>query len=231
MMLPLSLTLEEAIDFDTLGIFGAWSALSYVLPWYDQSAPPQPSATQLDDLLRANYGSRWVSPLVRMYMKRYEENPLGLTGTKALAAVVYAKLYDRLKKLYAAMSAEYDPISNYDMTETSSDTTMHSGSDTTTTKPAEFTQTTTDKASGLDSTGDGAETNWSETELQQGTHEGESKLTHGHREEARHTLTRRGNIGVTTSQQMQLSSIELYGMGDYWEKAVLAVVEELTLPI
>ena len=47
MTIPPLTTLDEAIDFDALGIFGAWSALSYVMPWADNDNPPQPTATLL----------------------------------------------------------------------------------------------------------------------------------------------------------------------------------------
>lgn len=230
MTIPPLTTLDEAIDFDTLGIFGAWSALSYTMPWADTDNPPQPTATHLDDMLRTEYGDRYINGLTRLYIKRADVMPLDAPGVKALAQLCYTRLYGTLRKLYLAMLTEYNPLNNYDMLETETNGKMRSGTDTTTTTPAEYTQTTTDKASGLDSTGDGADTNWSQTGVLQGTNPGSSAITYGSREDGGHTLTRSGNIGVQTSQEMEGKSIDLFARGDYWEKVVQAVAEVITIP-
>lgn len=230
MTIPPLTTLDEAIDFDVLGIFGAWSALGYPMPWADNNNPPQPTATHLDDLLRTEYGDRYINGLTRLYIKRADVMPLDAPGVKALAQVCYTKTYEALRKLYLAMCTEYNPLQNYDMTETETNGKMRSGTDTTTTTPAEYTQTTTDKVSGLDSSGDGAESNWSQTGVTQGTNPGSAATTYGSREDGGHTLTRSGNIGVQTSQEMEVKSIDLFARGDYWDKVIFAVAEVITIP-
>ena len=230
MMIPPLTTLEEAIDFDTLGIFGAWAALAYPLPWADNDNPPQPTATHLDDMLRAEYGDRYINGLTRLYIKRADVMPLDVPGVKALAQLCYTRLYGTLRKLYLAMLTDYNPLQNYDMTETETNGKMRSGTDTTTTTPAEYTQTTTEKVSGLDSTGTGADSSWTQTAVAPGTNPGSAATTYGSREDGGHTLTRSGNIGVQTSQEMEGKSIDLFGRGDYWEKVVQAVAEVITIP-
>ena len=230
MTIPPLTTLDEAIDFDVMGIFGAWAVLGYTLPWADNSNPPQPTATHLDDLLRTEYGDRYINGLTRLYIKRADVMPLDAPGVKALAQVCHTKTYATLRKLYLAMCTEYNPLQNYDMTETETNGRSHTGTDTTTTAPAEYTQTTTDKASGLDSSGDGAETNWSQTSVSQGTTPGSASTTYNSREDGGHTLTRTGNIGVQTSQEMEGKSIDLFFRGDYWDKVLQAVAEVITIP-
>ena len=82
-----------------------------------------------------------------------------------------------LNGLYASTLFEYDPISNYDMLEESEDT-----------DEAETSGSSTESSTSFDSTAQ-KETGMTESS-------GESSNTNTH------TLTRKGNIGVTTSQQM-----------------------------
>ena len=150
-----------------------------------------------------------------------------------------------LDKALKALDADYDPISNYDMTEAGADgerkakttnTTTPHGKITTETEITGTMQTdTTLFKSGLDSSGDGVQTDKSstvetptsrktttDTSYAAGT---DSVITQqsdndktataagttltGLDTGREHILTRKGNIGVTTSQQMIQSEIEL----------------------
>lgn len=150
-----------------------------------------------------------------------------------------------LKRQYDAAAAVYDPLHNYDMVEQGADG-ERTGTQTTTITPhgkitqtAEESGTYTDTSraykSGVDSTGDGVQTDkiesthtptnhktTTETIYAAGT-DSQTAVTHTHDQTAtadghtitgadraqEHYLTRSGNIGVTTSQQMLLSEIQL----------------------
>lgn len=82
-----------------------------------------------------------------------------------------------LNGLYASTLFEYDPISNYDMLEESEDTDEAETSGSSTESSTSFDSTTQKDTGKTISSGESSNTNT-------------------------HTLTRKGNIGVTTSQQM-----------------------------
>lgn len=82
-----------------------------------------------------------------------------------------------LNGLYASTLFDYDPISNYDMKEDSEDSDEASSSGSSTESSTSFDSTTQKETGMTESSGESSNTNT-------------------------HTLTRKGNIGVTTSQQM-----------------------------
>lgn len=134
-----------------------------------------------------------------------------------------ARMGTNLLRAYNALYASYDPISNYDMVEQAADGDRKDKN----TRESEPTGTTTvtvqNSAAGVDSVGAGANTDHSE----QTTSYDNAKLTDtetptntmtmdfdgsthtGYHEAREHYLKRSGNIGVTTSQQMIQSEIEL----------------------
>ena len=160
--------------------------------------------------------------------------------------VLYNNLYkDDLDRALAALYSSYDPISNYDMIEEGADgerrakmtdtTTPHGKITTDVTLSGTLQTDTTLYKSGVDSSGDGVQTDKSttvetpttrktttETSYQTGT---DSVITHqsdndksataagttltGLDTGREHVLSRKGNIGVTTSQQMISSELEL----------------------
>ena len=108
-------------------------------------------------------------------------------------------------RIYKASLLEYNPIENYDRqeTETITGTQAHSGKDTTTnTGTSSGSGSDTNKIAGFDSNTlvdhDSSSTTASSTAS------GTTELTHGEQIADSHTKTSRirGNIGVTTSQQM-----------------------------
>lgn len=150
-----------------------------------------------------------------------------------------------LGKAYAAMDATYDPLSNYDMVEQAADgrrvakKTQESTPTGSTTVAITHTgsETTTDTTyqAGVDSTGDGVQTDKQVTkrdpsalsDTQTTSYAAGTKTTvtdqsqndqsasadgytlTGLDQATEHVLTRKGNIGVTTSQQMAMSELEL----------------------
>lgn len=108
-------------------------------------------------------------------------------------------------RIYKASLLEYDPIENYDRqeTETITGTQAHSGKDTTTnTSTSSGSGSDTNKIAGFDTTT--LVDHDSSTSTASSTASGTTELTHGEQIADSHSKTSRirGNIGVTTSQQM-----------------------------
>lgn len=124
-----------------------------------------------------------------------------------------------LKRAYDALRAQYNPIENYDMTETQAEGVKRDSDTDTVTPSGTTTNTTTADRWGYDSR-DGVPVD-SATSVQsyQGYHVDTEKthdntlsgedLTGSYNEVREHTLSRSGNIGVTTAQQMITAELEL----------------------
>lgn len=128
-----------------------------------------------------------------------------------------AETIEQLYRAWTALQAEYDPISNYDMTETAADgKRLDKSTDTTTPSGGTETATKTYRA-GLNSVDDGVQADYidskttplddTQTETvtehdntQSMTFDGTTKT--GYHEASEHYLKRSGNIGVTTAAQM-----------------------------
>lgn len=155
------------------------------------------------------------------------------TALNAVIPTITYKIYaNAWGRLYAALTAEYNPIDNYNMHERGTDTrgntgtqsseTTHEHSDTETPDLTRTSNGTNDSSGGLygfnsvNSVPSDATTGKStSTDKQSGTvsrtgNESTSNTrTDNLTETTEHTFTREGNIGVTTSQQMIESEIEL----------------------
>lgn len=132
-----------------------------------------------------------------------------------------SRMGENLLRAYQALYAEYDPISNYDMTEQGADGKKIDKTTVETTPTGTTTNTSELSRAGLDSStpvlSDKTETTTSFDEAKTTTTDtpdntltaafGDDTLT-GH-EVTEHRLSRSGNIGVTTSQQMIGSELEL----------------------
>lgn len=148
----------------------------------------------------------------------------------------------KYKKLIVVIKAEYNPIDNYNMSETSDDirtpdlvatlngTATASGSvknnqtRTTSDNPDGYTETSINSVNPYDNTGmrdesqnittqtgtrETIESYSGEADTTDSTSTSETTTTQKGTETLSHTLSRKGNIGVTTSQQMLESEITL----------------------
>lgn len=124
-----------------------------------------------------------------------------------------------LKRAYDALNAQYNPIENYDMTETQADGVKRDADTDTTTPTGTTTTTTTADRWGYDSENGVPVDSATAVQSYQGYHV-DTEKTHGntlqgedlsgsYNEVREHTLSRSGNIGVTTAQQMIASELEL----------------------
>lgn len=213
--------------FEGDGIFTDMQALD--VPWKDEDI-----AENLDILYANHSGDRPISKLV---YKHLENGIVSALGRSVIALSVLIMYKTQWERLYSVLSAEYSPISNYDMVETESgtnevsrasesrDTRTETGtrtvSDTGTVSDSGTNSTDTgvfgfnstedvpsDTASGTNSNQETRNLTRTETpnisEVETGTDSGTESGEHSR------TLTRRGNIGVTTSQQLLQSEIELW---------------------
>lgn len=125
-----------------------------------------------------------------------------------LATLIFQKYLDKWNRLANALFADYNPIENYNMSETGTrDKTTSVDTDMTTSSETESTDTS--KYSGFNS-GDSFN-NVTESDHNGSVEQTTSGLSTKNKQidDEDTTLTRSGNIGVTTSQQMIESEIEL----------------------
>lgn len=187
------------------GIFqnlGSW------VPWAND-ADVDPASLDLDYFgLRSGY--RTPSPLVQKMAPAYPKQ-LDAVQIGRLVALIKSKFGYNWQKLWDAMQTPYNPLENYDMNE-SGDSGLRRDSKITTTGE-----------DGIAALGTTSYTNIAKSVA---TTEGEAVYNN---EIGAHTLRRHGNIGVTTSQQMMQSEIELRRT-HYFDIIMSDVDSILTIP-
>lgn len=118
------------------------------------------------------------------YLAAYLQDLTKEEITQRVVNYVNSMVYE-FDTLYHSTTAEYDPISNYDMTETGRDETRSNASGDTTSYSTTYDDSSTERETGKTSTSG----NTADTLI--------------------HSLQRSGNIGVTTSQQMLQSERDI----------------------
>ena len=266
------------------GIFKALSLLD--VPWRNDT-----DDTALDLEYFGNIsGQKTISPLIDRLLGT--NTTLTNENITTLASVIYNMFGRNWTELYATLSYEYDPISNYDMTETesssgtTSDTLTHTGTQSTThtgtqntthtgTQTATHTGTvqnsdnqivngsgngtTSDNVYGFNSADAVGDTTSENTTTNENTAQGSSTQTNnltdgrtdnltdertdnltdgrtdnlmdtgsGSHTDTR-TLTRSGNIGITTSQMMIQSQRDLWLWNFFYTVVFPDVDKVLTL--
>lgn len=210
------------------GIFTDLNAFS--VPW---KTGEETDADLIKNLNMAYHGShsgdKNISPIVHKFLTSEDAE----TRTK-LAGIIYTMFGDKWSKLWDAFNTEYNPLNNYDMveTETPAETThtITPAETTETITPAETTMetkpakvVTENEISAFNSSGyeDSAKTTAAGDVNDKGTdvftvdESGVNKIevdaagTDVFTVQNERTLTRSGNIGVTSSQQLLQSEIEL----------------------
>lgn len=194
------------------GIFSILEDL-FPMPWADRQGE-----LELDLDYFGLHGNREISPIVKSLLNDDGE----LTdGNKArLARIIYNRFGVQWGKLYNTLSLEYNPISNYDMTETE-----HIDDEI-----GRRNQLTNDTKSTTDNDTYGFNSITpipnDRIRLSSGvTTNGEEKTDRG----TDRRLTRSGNIGVTTSQQMLQSERDIW-LWDFFKTVYNNVNEVLTIP-
>lgn len=213
------------------------------------SIPWNASNETLDSDYIINHSStKCISPLVKFYLAKDATETLTAARLLDLARICWNRYGVQWAKRYATLSLEYDPIENYSMTETETE----SGTNTGTVTESGTNSGTKTRTSESETTGealgsvfafdqpDPAIDTPSEKQTSENTTSGtESDTESGSRSETRtdnlaHSITRQhtrsGNIGVTTAQQMIESELKLWEY-DFFETVYSDLDEILTIPI
>lgn len=132
----------------------------------------------LDNMTALDY--RIYDCFSEKYIAEYIQDLTADQITQRVVRYINSLVYE-LDTLYASTQQEYNPISNYDMSETGRDETRSNASGDTTSYSTTYDDSSTERETGKTSTSG----NTADTVI--------------------HSLQRSGNIGVTTSQQMLLS--------------------------
>ena len=207
---------------DSQGIFSQIMT-AHEVPWAEDE-------TITGDLLDFEYmlnqsGDKIISPAV---CKSLTDGELTTADFNKLCDVAFMMYGKRWARLWEILTAEFNPLNNYDMSETKyidhghvetnsgTDTTNRTGTDTVThTGDTESEVSAFNSGSYQDSTKDTQNT----TDLD--TRNMSDALVHGHiltnSGRDTETLTRSGNIGVTTSQQMAQSSLDLWKWNYFYD--------------
>lgn len=166
--------------------------------------------TESNSLLDIDYVYRWsgyksISPLVAHLLS--DDGTMSETGYNTLAGIVWSHFGTPWTKKYNALMTQYAPLENYDMVEEEDnsivdDATTHITGDATN----NVTSTTGSRSVyGYNSSSPVP------SESDSGSTSTDTDMTTDYDNERTidRTLTRHGNIGVTTSQQMLQSELEL----------------------
>lgn len=235
--------------FPTWMLGAIFTALNeYDVPWKDEDI-----AILLDYEYFGNFsGDKLVSPLIEKMLDSYSSDTeeLSTEDINILAQIIFTIYSVNWSKLYATLSLEYDPIENYSMHEVmeNDETVTEYGKDTTRTDNLSHTKTGTEldrpnlsntknvsvygfnssSAVPSDSESDSATgTDTTEYNIQEGNTGTVRNLDSGSDTQTRnYTLTRAGNIGVTTAQQMIESERNLW-LWNFFRDVVFPNVDEV----
>lgn len=160
------------------------------------------------DYYLSHSGDKYISPFVE---RLYNDGKTASEISSYVASICYNRFSEKWKKIYSALMTEYKPLENYSMEEIrtpdlTDEDTENVGSEITT----ERTTNASNKYKGFNADEpvtinetDGEES--STTSGAKAKNETSRTSTHTGTE----TLTRAGNIGVTTSQQMLESEFKV----------------------
>lgn len=237
----MKITLND-IFTDWLSGVGIFSYLTTAatggLPW-TMSA----SAADLD--YHGNYsGDKLAAPLL-IKMLKADSGTVSEAHKAQLASIIYQRFIDNWTKRWEALQLSYEPLENYSMTETEDIEGTNTGtvgniSSLTGSGSRNNTQTTEVESNksvyGFDSATaspsedqtDSGEVTDAETttESQSGSNTRTDNLAHT----IERVLTRSGNIGVTTSQQMLQSELEIRAY-DFIVSVYKDIDSVLTIPV
>lgn len=161
----------------------------------------------LDNMyLTQHSGSKYPSIVVQRMMKIYNDDVDDAMNN--IAETLVQKFAEKWDKLYSAITTNYKPLENYDMEQTETPDITH-----TKTTQTETVTSITDDVTGNDVYGFNSSSPVPNNKV---TRNGTSTVSNDpdnnvetNTESGTRGLTRHGNIGVTTSQQMLQSEIDL----------------------
>ena len=164
------------------------------------------------DYFGGHSADKYVSPL---FQKTYDftrdaESPFNALNSR-LAQIIYNRFAVKWKKIYDALMTEYNPLENYSMEEIrtpdlTTDETQNEKTDVTTER--ETSATNSYKGFNADDPVEVNKTDGDETTTTTGA-KADNEISKKIEQTGTETLTRSGNIGVTTSQQMLESEFKV----------------------
>ena len=225
--------LKRLSDCFPTGTFTGFLASMTDAPWASgEYAASSDDIDRLDVLYVFQHsGNKYVVPLMKMFLN--ENGKLTDTSLPEAADMALALWKKKWTALWEVANAEYNPIENYNMTEnetvtptgSETETDAMTGTDTTRTQGTAANNETANSVYGFNSTDPvPASVTSQKSDYSAGTtfgHTNTRTKTFTNRETERE-LTRAGNIGVQTTQDMLMKSIEL-ARWNFW----LQVFEDL----
>ena len=203
------------------GIFQKIENLAGVtIPWSEDNA-----------LLDIDFVYRWsgyksISPLVKHLLG--SNATMDSAGYNTLAGIIWAYYGEAWTRKYEALTAEYDPLKNYDMVESENEhivddaTTGVTGSSANNSTTVNSTHNVYGYNSSSASPSESDSATTSQNTDMTTDYDNDRTISRG--------LRRSGNIGVTTSQQMIQSTLELYAYR-FFEEVYKDVDRIVSLPI
>lgn len=176
--------------------------------------------------LNGHSGGKPAAPLMQMYLDS-ETGKMTSTTVAEAAAMALAIWKQKWTRLWEVFIAEYNPIENYNMVEDGTETPTgkevmdrtHQGSNTTRTAGAAADNVTENTVYGFNSVTGQPSAKQSQKSDVTVTHtpgaSDKEEKSFVNRVDTHH-LTRSGNIGVTTTQQMIQSTITLENSWNFW---------------
>ena len=220
-------TLNEAFNFSFRinalgggsGVFRqlyTWNSTAQVdIPWLTEA-----TAKRLDIMYHGGRsGRKWCSPMLEDFMKAYDDDTLPYNPVEqAIIPMLWDIFGANWTARWNVLSAEYEPLENYSMSEVmeNDDTTVTHGKTTTRTGSVEMTpeavMTVESSVYAYDSSSPSPDAKTVSTPEGSNTTEyndladaesGKTETEHGYE------LTRTGNIGTVTAQDMLLQELEV----------------------
>lgn len=203
-------------------VFGDKGIFSY-LREYGEPWSGKVTADMLDLMYIGKSGNKITAPILDNMME--EDGTISEENKKKVANAIWGVYGTNWTKLFETLNFNYNPIENYSMVEessgenenttngTSSNETSNNGTSTVENTSTQDTNndlyafnSTTSKPSSK-SSGVGTDHNTVTTDNKTGN---QTTLNNTSKDTSKHTLTKKGNIGVTTSQQMIQSERDLW---------------------
>lgn len=179
--------------YKTINVYIDDGIFSLLQPKFDWMSVEDAKTLDLDYYL--NHGQRSISPLYEQLINQQANNQ-DFNALNKLADIIYLKFKDKWNRIYDAyIKSIYKPLENYSMTEVEKTNTKVTSTDNTKGGSYGFNSDVSVPVNDSNST----------------------SVVEGNGEDNKRELTRSGNIGVTTSQQMLESEIQLRKYNFYEE--------------
>lgn len=206
-------------DFATDGVFKDLAG-DVELPWHDLIRPEE-----LDiEYIGGHSGGKLISPLLHNLLE--DDGTITAANRLVLTHIIHSRYLLMWTKRFETLTFDYNPLENYNMIEKLDGGSKNTAGGKDTTTPSGSVKNATDVF------GYNSSTAVPDSQTTQSYQNAKTEVSYGRTdtETHDHTLTRSGNIGVTTSQQM-LESQRAVLLWDFFETVFSDLDKILTQPI